>query len=117
MGDHGTPYPVKGGGNLVCSGLSQLSPASTMTQPKRCSDTPSQYMVSNKKSCATWAWGIRNYCNKEASWRANNYCALSCFKAGLGYKGDYCCLLDDQATPWMERKSLKCAAWSKGLSR
>lgn len=55
-----------------------------------CSDTPSPYMVSNQKQCATWAWGLKNKCRNDSEWISNKYCQKSCWENQRGYDGDDC---------------------------
>merc|ERR1719296_64784 len=88
-----TEYQVTGSGNKVCAGLASLDPASVLVTPGSCTDVPSTYMTNNNKVCATWSWGLENYCNSSQTWREDKYCQRSCYEAGNGYE-DSCCALE-----------------------
>eukprot|EP00929_Paragymnodinium_shiwhaense_P114721 TRINITY_DN83213_c0_g1_i1.p1 TRINITY_DN83213_c0_g1~~TRINITY_DN83213_c0_g1_i1.p1 ORF type:complete len:646 (-),score=44.29 TRINITY_DN83213_c0_g1_i1:52-1938(-) len=123
--DGGHAYPVRGSGNKVCRGKASLDPMTVFTNPTvessslswhpsmQCSDEPTAYMVGKGLMCDSWPWGIDNYCKKSDEWRKNRYCQHSCFMAGVGYDGDYCCKLDDVAPAWMVKGSKSCADFGR----
>lgn len=51
-----------------------------------CTDEPIDWM---KTEC-DGSHFINTKCNKNANWRKNKYCRLSCYNAGNGYEGDVC---------------------------
>jgi len=51
-----------------------------------CTDTPTAYMRSRGKSCASWAKFISNHrCNADREWLAKHYCEFTCEANGVGY--------------------------------
>jgi hypothetical protein len=57
----------------------------------RCLDVRDSYMERTGETCANWAWGLANRCNRWPAWREAKTCQLSCFRSGSGYDGDICC--------------------------
>mmetsp|Transcript_11612 Transcript_11612/g.17050 ORF Transcript_11612/g.17050 Transcript_11612/m.17050 type:complete len:174 (-) Transcript_11612:1868-2389(-) len=60
-----------------------------------CTDEPSETMVTNGDECTTFS-RLNQRCNASQNWERMNTCQLSCYLAGLGYKGDVCCTEDGE---------------------
>jgi len=84
-----------------------------------CSNQPSPYMIENNKACGSWAY-MKNACNKNQNWIANNYCQQSCHDLGLGYINawghDNCPDINgctNKPSRHMVRKNKSCDSWDK----
>eukprot|EP00547_Thalassionema_nitzschioides_P006825 CAMPEP_0194220974 /NCGR_PEP_ID=MMETSP0156-20130528/29620_1 /TAXON_ID=33649 /ORGANISM="Thalassionema nitzschioides, Strain L26-B" /LENGTH=539 /DNA_ID=CAMNT_0038951235 /DNA_START=144 /DNA_END=1760 /DNA_ORIENTATION=+ len=55
-----------------------------------CSDTMAPHMLGDGLTCPTTNMTI-NKCQNNAYWTTNQYCQLSCYQAGFGYDGVFCC--------------------------
>lgn len=80
---------------LVNVGKAQSSSSSS------CTDEVSSWMADNGKTCS-WAWGLANKCNKDATWTSAKTCQQSCYDAGAGYSGDNCASLVLEEDAWQE---------------
>ena len=61
-----------------------LTPPCTM-----CDDAPSHYIESNGQTCMS-VGNLHKKCAQK-QWITAGYCRHSCFHAGFGYEGDFCC--------------------------
>jgi hypothetical protein len=57
----------------------------------KCSNEPNQYMTNNGQTCAGQSNSIERNCYENTSWETNKICQQSCFDAGRGYSGVFCC--------------------------
>ena len=55
-------------------------------------------MLSAGHDCS-WGWGIDNKCNRDSTWIGSRTCQFSCYNAGVGYAGDFCCQSPPPAPP------------------
>lgn len=59
-----------------------------------CYDSPGilrSYFDLHGYECDTYHFGLLMRCNRSSAWRTNRVCARSCYFAGSGYAGDFCC--------------------------
>ena len=78
----------------------QPSPPPTSPPPcTPCTDEPEPYMVSHDLLCTRWTWAYTHRCGTYPEWQAQKYCQASCYRAGNGYDGDYCCPQPPAAPP------------------
>lgn len=85
---------------LTDSTLVDVGTAQSSTSTS-CTDQVSSWMADNGKTCS-WAWGLANKCNKDATWTAAKTCQQSCYDAGAGYSGDNCAALVLEEDTWEE---------------
>jgi len=65
----------------------------------QCTNTRSNYMITNDKYCETWGF-MSQECNLDATWVSNRFCEYSCDALGLGYNSELsCCPPSPPASP------------------
>ena len=57
----------------------------------KCSNEPTQFMTNNGQTCAGHSNSIERNCYENDNWRVKQFCQQSCFDAGRGYEGVFCC--------------------------
>jgi hypothetical protein len=57
-----------------------------------CTDVAPLWMVESGKTCATAPRSIQTGCNADATWIRKTFCQQTCYEAGRGYVGDWCCV-------------------------
>ena len=77
----------------------------------QCTYEETPWMARKGKDC-TSSDLIQTKCNKDPIWTENQYCRKSCYNAGFGYSGSFCCNTSciecsDAETTWM-KKSKDC---------
>eukprot|EP00985_Skeletonema_marinoi_P007636 scaffold3378_cov174-Skeletonema_marinoi.AAC.1 len=57
----------------------------------KCLNEPNQSMTNNGQTCAGHSNSIERNCYENDNWRVKQFCQQSCFDAGRGYEGVFCC--------------------------
>jgi len=66
-------------------------PTTSPTKCTACSDNPNDFMQGQDEKCSPNHIMMGTKCNKNEVWTVMRYCQASCYTAGYGYEGDFCC--------------------------
>lgn len=75
----------------------ERTPPDTPSTCTICDDEPNPFMRIAGEECSPDHEMIETKCNKNLLWSRKKYCRASCYIAGYGYQGDFCCSLSSES--------------------